>query len=140
MIQTSSAASYAYPAGRHSAPSRRAVAQAGFTSARTLDPGLNGARYDRFALRSVILGPGMTVDGLEPWLRRARRVRAWLIVVLHLVAEHNPTGYPYYLGLSQFRRLLDSVQAQPVWLAPQRQVIDHLAQRAVEQTTEREQV
>lgn len=119
--------SFAYPAGRHNAVSRRAVVNAGFKSARTLDAGLNDARSDPFALRAVVLGPGATVDDLVIWLERAYRSSAWLIVVFHLVAEHNPTGYPYFCPLSEFQRLLDTVQSQPFWIATQRQIVRYLA-------------
>ena len=118
--------SFAYPAGRHNSASRRAVAGAGFKSARTLDLGLNYAFCDLFALCAIALGPGLTVDGLTTWLERARTSRAWLIIVLHLIAKRNPTGHPYFCPLSEFQRLLDAVQSQPFWIATQRQVVRYL--------------
>jgi peptidoglycan/xylan/chitin deacetylase (PgdA/CDA1 family) len=117
--------SLAYPAGRHSYSSRRAVVQAGFSSARTLDPGLNRPFCDPFALRAVALGLGQSVADLIPWLERAQSERTWLIIVLHLVAQHNSSGYPYFCPLSEFEHLLDELQTWPVWIATQDQVIRH---------------
>lgn len=119
--------SFAYPSGRHSSASRRAVAAAGFKSARTADLGLNGALCDAFQLRAVTIGPGLTVEDLDVWLRRARTGGEWLIIGFHLVAERDTTGYPYFCPLSAFQRLLDSLQEQPFWISTQRQVVRHLA-------------
>jgi peptidoglycan/xylan/chitin deacetylase (PgdA/CDA1 family) len=125
-VQGSPVESFVYPSGRYNSTSRRAVAHAGFKSARTLDSGLNHASCDLFALRAIVLGPGMTADDLAVWLERAITSRTWLIVVLHLVARHNPIGYPYFCSLSEFERLLDAVQSQPFWIATQRQVVRYL--------------
>jgi peptidoglycan/xylan/chitin deacetylase (PgdA/CDA1 family) len=125
-VQGSPVESFAYPSGRYNSASRRAVAYAGFKSARTLDSGLNHASCDLFALRAIALGPSMTADDLTVWLERAITSRTWLIVVLHLVARRNPTGYPYFCSLSEFERLLDAVQSRPFWIATQRQVVRHL--------------
>jgi peptidoglycan/xylan/chitin deacetylase (PgdA/CDA1 family) len=125
------AESFAYPAGRHSAASRRAVVDAGFKSARTLNLGLNYAFCDLFALHAVVLGPGTTVDDLAAWSKRALATRAWLIVVLHLVAKSNPTSYPYFCSLPEFQRLLDAVQAQPFWVPTQRQGVRYLTGQAL---------
>lgn len=130
-IQGQPVESLAYPAGRHNAASRRAAAQAGFRSARTLDPGLNDAVADPLALRAVVLGPGSRPAQLAGWLQRASRERAWLIIVLHLVAECNPTGYPYFCSLAAFQRLLDVLQAQDFWVATQGQVVSHLQERGL---------
>ena len=118
--------SFAFPAGRHGAASRRLVACAGFRSARGLDLGLNSSHSDPFALRAISLGPGLSLDGVTGWLERAVARRDWLIIVLHLVSERNPTGYPYYCPVTEFRRMLDSLQAMPLWIATQRKVIRHL--------------
>ena len=125
--------SFAYPAGRHSAIARRAVAAAGFQSARTLDLGLNHAPRDLLALRAVALGPGMTVEDMAAWFERARAARAWLIAVFHLVAEQNAVGYPYFCSSADWQRLLDAVQARPVWIATQRQVVRYLAAGGMEE-------
>jgi peptidoglycan/xylan/chitin deacetylase (PgdA/CDA1 family) len=118
--------SFVYPGGRHSAASQRAVVDAGFKSARTADLGLNYPSCDFSRLRAVTLGPGLTVDNLAVWLERARANRAWLIIGLHLVAERNPTSYPYFCPLSEFQRLLDALQSQPFWIETQRQVVRYL--------------
>lgn len=125
-VQGASVESFVYPSGRYNSASRGVVATAGFKSARTLDLGLNHAFCDLFALHAIALGPGTTVDDLAVWLERAVQSRTWLIVVLHLVARHNPTNYPYFCSLSEFQRLLDAVQSQPFWIATQRQVVRHL--------------
>lgn len=134
-VQGSPVESFVYPSGRYNTTSRRAVAYAGFKSARTLDLGLNHAFCDLFALRAVALGPGMTVDDLTVWMEQAVTSRTWLIVVLHLVARHNPTGYPYFCSLSEFQRLLDAVQSQPFWIATQRQVVRYLMSHGLTRRT-----
>jgi peptidoglycan/xylan/chitin deacetylase (PgdA/CDA1 family) len=121
------AESIAYPAGRQSAAARRAVAAAGFHSARALGLGLNDALSGLFALRSVALGPGMVVQDLVAWLDRARASNAWLVAVFHLVADANPAGYPYFCSTSDWRQLLDAVQSRPLWVATQREVVRHLS-------------
>ncbi|MBN1484479.1 MAG: polysaccharide deacetylase family protein [Chloroflexia bacterium] len=121
--------SLSYPAGRHNAASRRAAARAGFRSARTGDPGLNRAGADPLALRALILAPGSRPAQLEPWLRRACQERAWLILVLHLVAESNPTGYPYFYSCAAFQELLDMLQKRPLWVASQGQVVSYLREQ-----------
>jgi peptidoglycan/xylan/chitin deacetylase (PgdA/CDA1 family) len=126
IVQGSSVESFAYPSGRYNSASRRVVADAGFKSARTLDLGVNHASCDLFALRAIALAPGTTVDDLVVWLERTVQSRAWLIVVLHLVARRNPTNYPYFCSLSEFQRLLEAVQSRPFWIATQRQVVRHL--------------
>jgi len=126
MVEGPPAESFAYPSGRHSAASRRALIDAGFRSARTGDLGLNGPSCDFFRLRTVTLGPGWDVDSLAMWLERALASGAWLIVGLHLVAERNTTGYPYFCPLPAFQCLLDAVQRQPFWIATQRQAVRQL--------------
>ncbi len=125
-LQTGPVESFVYPAGRHDAASRRAVAAAGFTSGRTLDWGMNDSRCDLFALRAVALGPALGLSDLDTWLARTLSTGAWLIVVLHLVAARKPNDYPYFCSLSDFERLLDTVQSQRFWVAPQRQAVRHM--------------
>jgi peptidoglycan/xylan/chitin deacetylase (PgdA/CDA1 family) len=119
--------SFAYPAGRHSAAARGAVAAAGFRSARTLDLGLNHASTDSLALHSVALAPGMAVEDLAAWCDRARTAHGWLIVVFHLVGDRGLGGYPYFCSSSDWQRFLDASQARPMWIATQRDVVRHLS-------------
>lgn len=118
--------SFAYPGGRHNAAARRLVAEAGFASARSLDLGVNNSSVDRFALRAVSLTPGMSISDLFGWIDQACKMHAWLILVFHLVADRNHTGYPYFCSSEDFQRLLDTIQSRPVWVATQRQVMHHL--------------
>ena len=118
--------SFAYPGGRYDATARQIVAKAGFTSARSLDLGLNHNTFDRFALRAVSLTPGLSIGDLVGWINRACKMHAWLILVFHLVADQNETGYPYFCSTADFQRLLDNIQSHPVWVATQRQVMHHL--------------
>jgi peptidoglycan/xylan/chitin deacetylase (PgdA/CDA1 family) len=118
--------SFAYPGGRHSAAARRLVAEAGFASARSLDLGVNNTTFDPFALRAVSLTPGMSTSDLVGWIDQAYKTHAWLILVFHLVADQNDTGYPYFCSTDNFQRLLDTIQSRPVWVATQRQVMHHL--------------
>ena len=119
------AESFVFPAGLHQAYSRRLVGQAGFTSARASNMGLNDPSCDFFALRAITLGPGLEIEDLYPWLDRACHRRAWLIIALHWVAKSNSMGYPYFCSLDGFQRLLDAVQARTFWVATQGQVIRH---------------
>ena len=121
-------ASFAYPNGRHNAAARQLVAEAGFTSARSLDLGLNTSAYRSFALRAVSLGPGNSIRDLINWIDAACARHAWLILVFHLVADQNDTGYPYFCSTADFQRLLDAIQSRPVWTATQRQVLSHLTE------------
>lgn len=135
MIGRETVESFAYPGGRHNTASRCAVAAAGFKSARTADLGLNYPFGDFYQLRSITLGPGITVDELAAWFERARTRGAWLIVGFHLVAERNPTDYPYFCPLSEFQRLLDALQSEPLWVGTQQQVVRFwMAQNAVGET------
>ncbi len=127
VIDDPRAESFAYPAGRYDATARQTVAAAGFRSARTLNLGLNRPASDPFALYAVALGPGMPMRHLITWLDRAQAAHAWLIIVFHLVAEENPMDYPYFCSSSDWQRLLDTIQARPVWIAPQRQVVRYLS-------------
>jgi peptidoglycan/xylan/chitin deacetylase (PgdA/CDA1 family) len=118
--------SFAYPAGRHDLASRHMVAEAGFKSARTSDWGVNTSACDLFALRAIGQRPGLGIDELAVWLERARTSHAWLIIAFHLVAECNPTGYPYFCSLADLQRLLDAMQSRLFWVATQREVVRHL--------------
>ncbi len=125
-VQGYTVKSFAYPAGRYNKASQKLVAKAGFKSARTLDIGLNKACGEVFRLRAVALGPDVTVHDIVIWLERALAQHAWLIVVLHLVGDHNPTSYPYFCSMTDFEWLLDRVQVLPFWVAPQGEVVRQL--------------
>ncbi len=120
--------SFAYPNGRYNATACQLVAKAGFTSARSLDLGLNTYACSSFALRAVSLGPGISIQDLISWIDAACARHAWLILVFHLIAEQNDTGYPYFCSTVDFQRLLDAIQSRPVWTATQRQVLQHLTE------------
>ena len=118
--------SFAYPSGGYDSASKKAVRLAGFRSARTLDLGLNQLPIGYYSLRSISLGPGMSVDDYIPWLEKACKTNAWLIVVLHLVGEKNPNNYPYFCSFSNWQRLLELFEHYPLWIATQRDVIRYL--------------
>jgi peptidoglycan/xylan/chitin deacetylase (PgdA/CDA1 family) len=127
MIAGQRAETFAYPAGRYDLAAQRAVAAAGFRSARTLDLGLNKKTNNFLALRALSIGPGTGVDEVSYWLEKARSTAAWLIIVFHLVAEVNPKGYPYFCSLSDMQRILDRIQQRPLWVATQGQVVRKLS-------------
>jgi peptidoglycan/xylan/chitin deacetylase (PgdA/CDA1 family) len=119
--------SFAYPAGRYDLAAERAVAAAGFRSARTLDLGINNKKNNFFALRALSIGPGVGAGEVSYWLEKARSTVGWLIIVFHLVADDNPQGYPYYCSLSDMQRILDMVQQPPFWVATQGQAVHYLS-------------
>jgi peptidoglycan/xylan/chitin deacetylase (PgdA/CDA1 family) len=114
--------SFAYPSGRHNAAARRAVVTAGYYSARGNDYGLNYHNSDRFALRAVALGEGLSLEDLNPLLARSLSTGGWLILALHLVSQQDTSGYPYWLSTGDFSRLLDQIQKKPFWIAPQAEI------------------
>jgi peptidoglycan/xylan/chitin deacetylase (PgdA/CDA1 family) len=117
------ASSFIYPAGRYNRPSCQAVQTAGFVSARSLDLGLNRFPLHRFRLKAVSVWPGMDLKVLEGWLDQAARQCAWLVLVFHLVAPQNSTGYPYFYPVSAFQRFLDRVQSSSVRVASQAEAV-----------------
>jgi peptidoglycan/xylan/chitin deacetylase (PgdA/CDA1 family) len=119
--------SFAYPAGRYDLAAQRAVAAAGFRSARTLDLGINSKKNNFFALHALSIGPGMGAGEVSYWLEKARLSAGWLIIVFHLVAQVNPQGYPYFCSLSDMQRILDMVQQPSFWVATQGQVVHYLS-------------
>jgi hypothetical protein len=115
--------SFVYPAGRHNRAARRAVALAGYRSARGLQPGINTPATERFALCALVVTPDVSLKYLEPWLRRTLAQSGWLILAFHLVSDRNPTHYPYFFRTESFCTLLRRLQDLPLWIVPQRAVI-----------------
>lgn len=118
--------SYSYPAGRLNRRALQAVAAAGYRSARGLDPGINDIRRNRFALRSICPGPGLSLRDLEPWLALTLRWGGWLIITFHLISKLNALQYPYHVEVSEFKRFIRAAEKLPFWIASQQAVCDHL--------------
>ena len=118
--------SFAYPYGLYNRAARDDVQAAGFTTARTLNYGLNTLASDPFCLRGVSLTSVMALSDLSSWIKRACEQGAWLVLVLHLVAEDNPLGYPYYCSVSTWQRLLDVLEQHSLWITTQSQAARHL--------------
>lgn len=118
--------SFAYPSGRYTTNSKKAVASAGFCSARTLDLGLNNHLSDLFSLNSIAMAPGMSVNDYSYWLDKACKANEWLIIVLHLVAEKNPNQYPYFCSIKEWDHLLNLVEQYPLWVADQREIVNFI--------------
>lgn len=115
--------SFVYPGGRYDGAARRAVAGAGYRSARGLDFGVNLRDTDRFSLCALALGPGLTTDDIEPWLDLALTTCGWLVLVFHLVSSSNPAGYPYHCSPESFRATVSQIRSLPFWIAPQGTVV-----------------
>ena len=122
--------SYSYPAGRLNKKAQQAVKAAGYRSARGLDAGLNFIHGNRYALRSICPGPGLSIREMEPWLALTLRQGGWLIITFHLVSELNPVHYPYHSPISEFKRFVREAEKLPFWIASQRAVCDHLWEAA----------
>jgi peptidoglycan/xylan/chitin deacetylase (PgdA/CDA1 family) len=118
--------SFAYPSGRHDRAARRAVADAGYLSARGHTYGLNYGGGDRYALRAVGLGAGFNLADLDPLLEQSQALGGWLILVLHLVSRRNEYNYPYWLSAADFQRLLDRLDQAFFWVATQAEITNYL--------------
>jgi len=118
-IDQYSVQSYAYPAGRYNKSAQSAVAAAGYTSARGLEPGINNSGVNPFALRSLCLGTGNSMSHIRPWLERTLEQSGWLILTFHLVAEENQNQYPYFCSTKEFKSIILEIEKLPIWVATQ---------------------
>jgi peptidoglycan/xylan/chitin deacetylase (PgdA/CDA1 family) len=118
--------SYSYPAGRMSRSARQAVADAGYHSARGNAAGINDHNGSLFALRSICLGPGLTLQDMEPWFLRAIEQSGWLILTFHLVSRNRASHYPYHCSVEDFRRIVERIMKLPFWVTTQQAVVDYL--------------
>ena len=117
--------SFSYPAGRINRAARQAVAKAGYQSARGNEAGVNRGIVSPFTLRSICLGPGLTLDELEPWFLRTIEQAGWLILTFHLVSKTNSAQYPYHCGVVDFRRIVNRIIELPFWVTTQQAVVEH---------------
>jgi peptidoglycan/xylan/chitin deacetylase (PgdA/CDA1 family) len=117
--------SFVYPAGRYNRASQRQAADAGFSSARTLLPGINQNHTCPFALRALAWSPGAILSEITPWLDQALRQRGWLVVVFHYVGAENPGSYPYFCASQDFQRFLDQASQRNLWIAPQGEIAQY---------------
>jgi peptidoglycan/xylan/chitin deacetylase (PgdA/CDA1 family) len=84
--------SLAYPYGLYNDQIKQLVQAAGFTSARTVNAGLNVKTSDKFALLAESVGATTTLDQIKTWVDTAVANKAWLILTLHQVDQ---TGAEY---------------------------------------------
>jgi len=117
--------SFSYPAGRINRAARQAVAKAGYQSARGNVAGVNRGIDSPFALRSICLGPGLTLQEMEPWLLRTIDQGGWLIVTFHLVSKTNSAQYPYHCSVVDFQRIVNRIIGLPFWVTTQQAVVEH---------------
>lgn len=122
--------SFSYPAGRLDRAARRAVADAGYLSARGNQVGVNPGVSSPYALRNICLGPGLMLKELEPWLLRAVGQRGWLILTFHLVSNDNTAHYPYHCSVPDFQRIVERIERLPFWVASQQAVVEHCGMSA----------
>ncbi len=120
--------SYSYPFGAYDVAYRQALESAGYSSARSLDRGLNQpGKTDLFALKSIVWNRNMTIDVANSWVDSALADGSWLIEVFHLVADHPPAhDYADYTSTDAFRRHLEYVQRANIWIGCQREIVEHL--------------
>lgn len=120
--------SFVYPAGRYNQASQRLAADAGFSSARTLLPGINQNHTCPFALRALVWAPAARIAEITPWLDTALRQHGWLVVVFHYIGAENPGSYPYFCASQDFQRFLDQAIQRDLWIAPQGEIADYCYQ------------
>lgn len=124
--------SFSYPAGRINRTAYQAVAEAGYQSARGNQAGINRGFNSPFSLRSICMGPGLTLQTLEPWFHRVIEPGGWLIITFHLVSAGNFTQYPYFCSVADFRKICNRIMELPLWVATQEDVVNHLEMDAIQ--------
>jgi len=129
-IPSCEVSSYVYPYGACNSYYEFAVKSAGYSSARSLDRGCN--QYDLrnfFALKCMLWNQDMTVEVANKWVDYAIKEGGWLIETCHLVAEDNPTSYPDYTSVSDFKRHLDYIRSQNVWVDTQQNIVRYIQEK-----------
>ena len=85
--------SYSYPGGEPTSELINLVSNAGYTSARTIRPGLNYFRdLEPYSLRVQVWDQWTTAKTANKWVDRAISKNLWLIEVFHVI---DLPGYPY---------------------------------------------
>src|SRR5690606_34195973 len=84
--------SFAYPFSEFNPASKKAVKEI-YSSARTVEPGINHGRFDLFALRGVPIDMRGGIKAAEVWINRLKQQdNGWLIFFAHEICE-SPSQY-----------------------------------------------
>lgn len=58
-----------------------------YLSNRTIKPGLNGEKFDPYAIRGQVMYKSTPLSKIEEWLSEASKEKKWLVLVYHLIDE-----------------------------------------------------
>lgn len=97
--------SFAYPFGAYNDSAMNAVRNAGFTSARSTDNGVNiPGSINAFALKRANMGINTTFEQAKAWIDDAVANKTWLILVFH---EVDYSGTLYSVKPELFEKVID---------------------------------
>ncbi|OLD03488.1 MAG: hypothetical protein AUJ07_06305 [Crenarchaeota archaeon 13_1_40CM_3_53_5] len=102
--------SYSYPGGEPSSAVMNIARDRGYTSARTIRPGLNDSHhFEPYALRSQVWDQWTNARVANKWVDKAIRDNLWLIEVFHAI---NLPRYPYSCSESSLKEHLSYIRSR----------------------------
>lgn len=99
----------AYPYGSYNASVKTLTQNAGYTSGRATDEGLNTATTDTFALKSECPVNTTPLSQIKQAIDDAKASKQWYILCLH---EVNNSGDEYSITPARLKEIVDYVQAK----------------------------
>jgi peptidoglycan/xylan/chitin deacetylase (PgdA/CDA1 family) len=82
-------ASFAYPYGDYNDEVKTVVAEAGFSSGRSVDRGFNDKATDVYALKIQQVGRNASVADINAWINQADQSNTWLILMFHQINDDS---------------------------------------------------
>ncbi len=96
-----SVVSFAYPYGDYNNTVQAVAQSAGYTNARSTDPGFNYPNTNKYALKMQQIERDTTLSDVEEWIQTAKQDKTWLILMFHQIDDisHHSLGMsPELLG------------------------------------------
>ncbi len=105
--------SFDYPYGAFNGNIQDAVMNSGYTSGRSVVPGFNGKRDNKFALFSESVNADTSLATIESWIDKAKADRTWLILAFHDITN-NQDGLPYSTTPANLKTIINYIGAKSV--------------------------
>lgn len=105
--------SFNYPYGDFNRDVQQIVRDAGFSSGRTVIPGVNGKNTDKFALFAKSVNADTTIAQVQAWIDEAKANRSWLVLVFHDISD-DLNGSPYGATPATLQAIVSYLASQDV--------------------------